>query len=96
MATIVHPDYTGVLTLELENLGEVPITLYSGARIYQLIFHEVKGNKKIQYKNFYFENKYIACTSLAFSRIYKDIGREKLRFFYNKIESANLLFAQFQ
>lgn len=49
MVTVVRPGYTGVLTLELENLGEVPITLYSGARICQLIFHEVKGNKKIQY-----------------------------------------------
>jgi len=27
MATIVRPGYTGVLTLELENPGEIPITL---------------------------------------------------------------------
>ena len=95
MATVIHPGYTGVLTLELENFGEVPITLYSGSRICQLIFHEVKGNKKIQYKDVYFENKYVACTSPVFSRIYEDTEREKLRTFYNKIESANLSFDQF-
>jgi len=38
MVTIVHPGYTGVLTLELENPGEIPITLYTGACICQLIF----------------------------------------------------------
>ena len=96
MATVVHPGYTGVLTLELENFGEVPITLYSGARICQLIFHEVKGNNKIQYKDVYSENKYVACTSPAFSRIYEDTEREKLRIFYNKNESTNLPFDQFQ
>lgn len=67
-----------------------------GARICQLIFHEIKGNKKTQYKDVYFENKYVACTSPAFSRIYEDTERGKLRIFYNKIESANLLFDQFQ
>ena len=38
----VHPKYSGVLTLELTNLGEVPITLRPGQAICQLFLHEVR------------------------------------------------------
>lgn len=43
-ATGVHPNYTGVLTLEITNLGEIPLYLYPGMRIAQLFFHEVKSD----------------------------------------------------
>jgi dCTP deaminase len=36
-ATFVNPGWQGCLTLELENLGEVPITLRPGSRIGQLV-----------------------------------------------------------
>jgi dCTP deaminase len=36
-ATYVHPGWHGCLTLELENFGEVPITLWPGSRIGQLV-----------------------------------------------------------
>lgn len=36
-ATYVHPGWHGCLTLELENLGEVPIALWPGSRIGQLV-----------------------------------------------------------
>lgn len=39
----VHPMYSGVLTLELTNLGEVPIPLKPGLRYAQLFIHEAKG-----------------------------------------------------
>jgi len=39
MATAVHPGFAGVLTLELQNLGDVPLALYPGSRIAQLVFH---------------------------------------------------------
>jgi len=91
MATVIHPGYTGVLTLELENFGEVPITLYPGARICQLVFHEVKENEDIQYEDIYCKTKYIAGTVPAFSKIYEDAEREKLKIFYNKIEQENKL-----
>ena len=35
----VHPGYKGCLTLELLNLGDVPIRLRPGLRIAQLVFH---------------------------------------------------------
>jgi len=38
-AVVVHPGYAGCLTLELENSGRVPVHLYPGARLGQLILH---------------------------------------------------------
>ena len=32
-ATLVHPGFTGVITLEMVNLGDAPIALYPGVRI---------------------------------------------------------------
>jgi dCTP deaminase len=39
----VHPGFAGPITLELRNLGEVPICLYPGDLITQLFLHEVIG-----------------------------------------------------
>lgn len=39
----VHPAFAGPITLELRNLGEVPIRLYPGDLIAQLFLHEVQG-----------------------------------------------------
>lgn len=40
-ATGVHPSYSGVLTLEITNLGEIPVRLYPGLTIAQLFIHEL-------------------------------------------------------
>lgn len=40
-ATIVNPGYTGIVTLELANLGEVPMKLYPGLRLAQIAFYEL-------------------------------------------------------
>jgi dCTP deaminase len=40
-ATIVNPGYTGIVTLELANLGEVPIRLHPGLRLAQIAFYEL-------------------------------------------------------
>jgi len=42
-ATGVHPGFKGCLTLELTNVGEVPIEIIPGMRISQLCIHEVKA-----------------------------------------------------
>lgn len=44
----VHPGYSGVLTLELTNLGEVPIPLKPGLRYAQLFIHNVKVEEGAQ------------------------------------------------
>ena len=40
-ATFVDPGYTGIITLELANLGGVPIALFPGMRIAQIAFYEL-------------------------------------------------------
>lgn len=45
-ATGVHPGYSGILTLELTNLGEIPLKLYPGIVIAQLFVHTVDASVK--------------------------------------------------
>lgn len=45
-ATIVNPGYIGIVTLELANLGEVPIKLYPGLRLAQIAFYELKSENE--------------------------------------------------
>ena len=40
-ATGVHPGFPGCLTLELTNVGEIPIEMQPGIEICQIFFHEV-------------------------------------------------------
>jgi len=40
-ATGVHPGFPGCLTLELTNVGEIPIEIQPGIEICQIFFHEV-------------------------------------------------------
>jgi dCTP deaminase len=42
-ATGVHPGFKGCLTLEITNVGEIPIAIKPGVAICQLFFHEVHG-----------------------------------------------------
>ncbi len=39
----IHPGFSGTITLELFNCGEVPLGIYPGMRVCQLFFHEVTG-----------------------------------------------------
>lgn len=38
-ATFINPCYNGIITLELSNLGQIPIALYPGLRLAQLAFY---------------------------------------------------------
>ena len=44
-ATGVHPGFTGCLTLELTNVGEIPITIKPGTAICQLFIQSVSTSK---------------------------------------------------
>ena len=46
-ATGVHPGYSGVLTLEITNVGEIPIRLYPGLTIAQLFIHKTDVIKSV-------------------------------------------------
>lgn len=37
-ATFIGPGYRGIITLELSNLGQIPIALYPGLRVAQIAF----------------------------------------------------------
>ena len=39
----IDAGFKGCITLELINSGEVPLKLYPGMRIAQLVFHEISG-----------------------------------------------------
>jgi dCTP deaminase len=64
-ATTVSPNFKGCITLELINLGEVPIILYPGVRIAQLVLHTVEGEGS-------YGGRYSSPTGPEFSRIYRD------------------------
>jgi dCTP deaminase len=42
-ATAIHPGFTGTITLELVNHGNVPIVLYPGLEVAQLILQKAEG-----------------------------------------------------
>ena len=47
-ATGVHPGFTGCLTLELSNVGEIPIRVKPGTTICQIFIHQVQsGDPKL-------------------------------------------------
>ncbi len=41
----IHPGFSGCLTLEITNLGEVPIAIIPGMPICQVVFHRTEGNE---------------------------------------------------
>jgi dCTP deaminase len=45
-ATGVHPGFTGCLTLELSNIGALPIEIAPGIAICQLFFHQLEIQEK--------------------------------------------------
>ena len=50
----IHPNFRGIITLELRNMGEVPFYLYPGLRIAQIFFHTVEGElEKLESQSFY-------------------------------------------
>jgi dCTP deaminase len=61
-ATLINPGYEGIITLELANMGQIPILLYPGLRIAQIALYELSsprekgGGEKSQF-NLSFEPK---------------------------------------
>jgi dCTP deaminase len=53
-ATGVHPGFTGCLTLELTNVGEIPVSIKPGMTICQLFLHRVEesGQARIDCSQF--------------------------------------------
>lgn len=64
-ASAVAPCFSGAITLELLNVGEVPIVLYPGVRIAQLVFHSTSSTTT-------YSGRYKNPTGPQFSRVYDD------------------------
>ena len=75
-ATQVGPGYKGTLTLELANVGVVPIVLYAGVRIAQLVMHALEEPVDVDQQN---AGKYQFSTGPQFSKIFAD---EELEYRY--------------
>lgn len=74
-ATLIHPGFAGVVTLELANQDDVPIPLIPGLRITQLVIRKTNAdpNGKIQ------KSKYLGTTEPTFSMLHLDSELEALR-----------------
>jgi dCTP deaminase len=72
-AVFVHPGFRGCLTLELLNLGEVPIELRPGMRIAQLVFLVHGGSDDPR------PGKYCMVTEPEFPKFWDDRDRGILR-----------------
>ena len=69
-ATLIHPQFAGVITLEITNVGEVPIVLRPGRRIAQISFRRcyIYNSKEVQ-----IPGKYFGSTHPSFSELYKSM-----------------------
>jgi deoxycytidine triphosphate deaminase len=72
-AVQVHPMFAGCLTLELVNLGEMPLTITPGERIAQLVFMKTSAVTSSE------AGKYQFPTGPEFSRIHSDDESTVLR-----------------
>jgi len=68
-ASSIEPGFKGVITLELSNVGNMPIELYPGARVAQLVFHSAQPPVKHAYGP---NRKYVCPIGPQFSRVYED------------------------
>jgi dCTP deaminase len=48
----IHPGFSGCLTLEMTNLGEVPISIIPGMPICQVVFHETSDSDALNQSAF--------------------------------------------
>lgn len=53
-ANLINPGYRGIITLELANLGQIPIEVYPGMSIAQISFHTVEKPTNAQTSQFQF------------------------------------------
>jgi len=68
-ATTVEPGFKGVITLELSNVGTIPLVLRPGVRIAQLVFHEAHPALRNAYSG---RDKYLFPIGPEFSRLGND------------------------
>jgi len=86
-ATGVHPGFKGCLTLELSNVGEIPIAIRPGMRICQIFLHRVErtssdyvdrsqfvGSRKPRLGKVALDDVYRSLTDLVSPSSFRDTG----------------------
>ena len=69
-ATCVEPGFSGVVTLELSNVGTMPLELYPGVRVAQLVLRDVEPAVIQPYAG---RHKYNRAIGPQFSRLAQDM-----------------------
>ncbi len=81
-ATVVHPSFAGPITLELKNVGEVPLALYPMDRVAQLTLHTVEGVPTDGRKRSQFASNFTPtlgkCRDPETARVIKSLAPERL------------------
>ena len=75
-AGLFEPGWTGKATLELSNLGRVPVALYPGMRICSFTFEQLSSPSSMPYKSKP-GNKYAGQTSPLASRLAGEVSQMK-------------------
>lgn len=83
-ATFVNPGFAGVITLELTNLGNTPLSLYPGIRIAQLSLHNIADFENIDDDSIK-HSKYFTAIRPEFSKIHKDDDWKSIKYMKKNI-----------
>lgn len=75
-ASIFDPGWIGKPTMELGNLGTMPVALYPGMRICAFTFEEVSSPVEVPYRDKK-NNKYAGQTDPRASRLNEEVSRKK-------------------
>jgi dCTP deaminase len=73
----VHPTYTGCLTLELTNVGEVPVIIRPGMAICQLFIHTVQSDPDANFPPTYSCSRKPTLGKVAPDRIAKQLAQAR-------------------
>lgn len=80
-ATAIQPGFTGVITLELINHGEVPLVLYPGLSVAQLILSECDGATE-------YDGRFSYASEAVYPRVSSDKSTD-LDFWLNSFKRFN-------
>lgn len=70
-ASLIHPGHDGIIVFELENASSVPIYLYPGTRVAQLLFYELT-EKSAQPYGESTKSKYVKYVATGFGKPWED------------------------
>lgn len=83
-AGYIDPGYKGSLTFQISNLANIPIALYPGMKIGQIIFHFLSTPAQFPYGSKKLESKYQGQRGPTESRLFKEFVRTAKRIIKNK------------